>query len=390
MNTPLAAWPVYSAEEIAAVTKVLQSGKVNYWTGTEGREFEKEFAQYVGTEHAVAVANGSAALGISLQVLGIGPGDEVIVTPRTFVATIHEVVLLGATPVYADVDPDSQNITPQSIQAVLSEKTKAIVCVHLAGWPCEMPEIMALAKAHNLTVVEDCAQAHGAKIGGRSVGSFGDIAAWSFCQDKIMTTGGEGGMITTNSKALWEKAWSFKDHGKSWPQVYEKQHPPGFRWLHESTGTNLRLTEMQSAIGRIQLGKLNDWQAQRAQNANVILDACEQTGVLRVPRPPSGIDHAWYRAYAFIAADKLKAEWTQQRIIAEFAQYSVPSGIGSCPEVYREQGVPDSNTGQLGRLPIAKALGESALVFVVHPSLTGENIKTVCQVIHDIFELAKI
>lgn len=389
-NSRLAPWPAYSEEEADTVRRILLSNKVNYWTGTEGREFEKEFAAYIGTEYAVAVANGSVALGISLRSLGVGPGDEVVVTPRTFVASVHEIVLLGATPVYADVDLDSQNITAATIKAVLTPRTKAIICVHLAGWPCDMHEIMALAQQNNLYVVEDCAQAHGARIGGQSVGSFGDIAAWSFCQDKIMTTGGEGGMITTNNKQLWDKAWSFKDHGKSWSTVYKKDHPPGFRYLHEDVGSNHRLTEMQSAIGRIQLRKLDDWQKERAANAQSILGVCEKFQALRVPSPPAGIRHAWYRCYVFIESTKLHPDWSQQRIIQELARHGVPSGIGSCPEVYLEKGVPDSNATQLGRLPNAQQLGETALVFLVHPGQSKKDMDTVCQVVTEVISEAAI
>ncbi|MFA0697837.1 DegT/DnrJ/EryC1/StrS family aminotransferase, partial [Vibrio sp. 10N.222.49.C9] len=182
----------------------------------------------------------------------VGSGDEVITTPRTFLASASSIVTSGASPVFADEDLNSQNITAQSIEAVLTPNTKAVIVVHLAGMPAEMDDIMALSKKHGFYVIEDCAQAHGAKYKGKSVGTIGHIGAWSFCQDKIMTTGGEGGMVTTNDKALWSKMWSYKDHGKSFDAIYNREHPPGFRWLHESFGTNWRMTEMQAVIGRIQ------------------------------------------------------------------------------------------------------------------------------------------
>jgi len=244
LNTSFSSWPNYSEEEIFAVSEVLRSNKVNYWTGLQGREFEKEFAAYTDSQYAIALANGTLALDLALHALSIGDGDEVIVTSRTFIASISSIINAGATPIFADVELDSQNISAATIKTVLSKKTKAIICVHLAGWPCEMDDIMALAEDKNLYVIEDCAQAHGTKYKGRSVGSIGHIGAWSFCQDKIMTTGGEGGMLTTNNESLWRKAWAFKDHGKSYAAVYEKEHPPGYRWLHESFGTNWRLTEM--------------------------------------------------------------------------------------------------------------------------------------------------
>ena len=251
LNHPtFAPWPSFSGEEADAVKNVLLSNKVNYWTGDESRKFEHEFAKWCGVSHAVALANGTLALDAALKALGIGPGDEVVVTPRTFIASISCVVNAGAKPVFADVDADSGNITAESIAKVLTSKTKAIICVHLAGWPCDMDPIMAVAERHHLKVIEDCAQAHGAVYKGRSVGSIGHIGAWSFCQDKIMTTGGEGGMVTTNDEILWRKMWAYKDHGKSYEAVYEREHPPGFRWVHESFGTNWRMLEVQAAIGR--------------------------------------------------------------------------------------------------------------------------------------------
>jgi dTDP-4-amino-4,6-dideoxygalactose transaminase len=204
LNTQFSPWPSFSQQEIDAVSQVLRTNKVNYWTGQEGRKFEKEFADFTDCQHAVAVANGTLALDLALKTLDIGIGDEVIVTPRTFIASISSIVNTGATPIFADVELDSQNISAHTIRQVLTEKTKAIICVHLAGWPCEMDDIMTLAKQHSLYVIEDCAQAHGAKYKGRSVGSIGHIGAWSFCQDKIMTTGGEGGMLTTNDETLWQ------------------------------------------------------------------------------------------------------------------------------------------------------------------------------------------
>ncbi|KZZ57471.1 aminotransferase, partial [Oleiphilus sp. HI0125] len=290
-------WPAFTQEEADKVSEVLLSNRVNYWTGTEGRKFEKEFAKFADCEYSIAVANGTVALDLALKALGIGEGDEVVVTPRTFFASVSAIINSGAMPVFADVDRDSQNIAPETVRKVLTSKTKAIVCVHLAGWPCDMDGFKLLAEEYNLKIIEDCAQAHGAKYTGtdgvtRSVGSIGHIGAWSFCQDKIMTTGGEGGMVTTNDKSLWEKMWSFKDHGKSYDAVYHREHAPGFRWLHESFGTNWRLTEMQSAIGRIQLTRIPDWTLGRTRNANAIADVCRKFDFLRVPEIPANIVHA--------------------------------------------------------------------------------------------------
>lgn len=255
LNTPFSPWPKFTQHEADAVSRVLLSNKVNYWTGEECRQFEREFADWVGSKYAIALGNGTLALDVALQALDIGAGDEVIVTPRTFIASISSIVNAGATPIFADVDEATGNITAETITAVLSDKTKGIVCVHLAGWPCDMDSIIALADEHGLYVIEDCAQAHGARYKGRSVGSIGHVGAWSFCQDKIMTTGGEGGMVTTDSELLWRKMWAYKDHGKSYAAVYETEQSPGYNWLHESFGTNWRMTEMQGVLGRIQLEK---------------------------------------------------------------------------------------------------------------------------------------
>ncbi|MCW7553168.1 DegT/DnrJ/EryC1/StrS aminotransferase family protein [Endozoicomonas gorgoniicola] len=388
LNTKFSPWPSFTQEEADAVSSVLLSNKVNYWTGTEGREFEKEFAFYCQTEYAIAVANGTLALDLALKAIDIQPGDEVIVTSRTFLASASSIVTAGAKPVFADVDADSQNITAETIEAVMTDKTRAIICVHLAGWPCDMDSIMALADKHNLFVIEDCAQAHGAKYKGKPVGGIGHVGAWSFCQDKIMTTGGEGGMVTTNDRTLWDKMWSYKDHGKSYDAIYHKQHPPGFRWLHESFGTNWRLTEMQSAIGRIQLQRMPEWTSLRQQYAAAIEAACNEFDALRVPEKPSDIEHACYKHYVFVRPEQLNEGWDRDRIVNEIAARGVPCFQGSCSEVYLEKAFDNTDFRPAERLPVAKALGETSLMFLVHPTLTGAEIEKTCEVIHEVMTLA--
>ena len=393
LNTPFSPWPSFTQEEADAVSQVLLSNKVNYWTGEECRQFETEFAKWADSNYAIAMGNGTLALDVALQALDIGAGDEVIVTPRTFIASISSVVNAGATPVFADVDEATGNITPESIAAVLTDKTKAIVCVHLAGWPCDMDGIMALADKHNLYVIEDCAQAHGARYKGRSVGSIGHIGAWSFCQDKVMTTGGEGGMVTTNDEQLWRKMWAYKDHGKSYAAVYETEHPPGYRWLHESFGTNWRMTEMQAVLGRIQLTRMPDWTAKRTANAQAILDACAQweaKGYLSVPRleeSPQFADstHAYYKLYVYVQLDNLPEKWSRDRIIQEINKLGVPCFSGSASEVYLEKAFDDTGLRPESRLPVAKQLGETSLMFLVHPTLTEDEIKQTVQAIDSVF-----
>jgi len=387
LNSPFSSWPSYSEEESQAVSHVLFSNKVNYWTGTECREFENEFAQFAHSQYAIAVSNGTTALDLAFIALGIGKGDEVVVTSRTFLASVSSIVNAGATPVFADVSLDSQNITAESISKVLSEKTKAIVCVHLAGWPCEMDPILELADKHNLFVIEDCAQAHGAKYKGRSVGSIGHVGAWSFCQDKIMTTGGEGGMVTTNDRELWSRMWSYKDHGKSWEAVYEREHPPGFRWLHDSFGTNWRMTEMQATIGRIQLTRMSDWFSKRLTNANAIWNAAKKLKGLRVPDlscnvcqkecdKTTGCTHAAYKCYIFVEG----AEDDRDVIMESINEQGVPCFSGSCSEVYLERAFENTSFRPKERLPNAKLLGETSLMFLCHPTLTEYEIEKTCDV----------
>lgn len=388
LNTPFSPWPSFTEEEANAVRDVVLSNKVNYWTGQECREFEKEFAAWSDSTYAIALGNGTLALDVALQALDIGPGDEVIVTPRTFIASISSVVNAGAVPVFADVDADSQNIEAHGIAKVLTPKTKAIVVVHLAGMPADMDAIMALAAEHNLYVIEDCAQAHGAKYKGRSVGSIGHVGAWSFCQDKIMTTGGEGGMVTTNDEQLWRKMWSYKDHGKSYEAVYEREHAPGFRWLHESFGTNWRMTEMQAVIGRIQLKRMPQWQAQRLANAEAIWAAARQCPALRVPAVPEGSVHAAYKCYVFVKPELLKADWNRDRILAEIAARGVPSFSGSCSEVYLEKAFDGTGYRPAEPLPVARELGETSIMFMVHPTLHATEIQKTCDVLQEVMKLA--
>jgi dTDP-4-amino-4,6-dideoxygalactose transaminase len=402
LNTPFSPWPSFTPEEADAVHRVVMSNKVNYWTGTETREFEKEFAVWAETRYAVALANGTLALDVALKALGIGSGDEVVVTPRTFIASISCVVNAGAVPVFADVEPDSGNLSARTIAAVLTPRTKAVICVHLAGWPCDMDPIMALAAERGLKIIEDCAQAHGARYKGRPVGSIGHVGAWSFCQDKIMTTGGEGGMVTTNEEALWRAMWSFKDHGKSYEAVYERQHPPGFRWLHESFGTNWRMLEMQAVIGRIQLRRMADWTTKRQANAQrlqqALLPFSGEQGVVRLPTfkcascpgacGAAGCVHAQYKFYAYVRPERLAAGWTRDRIIEAINAQGVPCYQGSCSEVYLEKAFDGTGWRPVERLPVARQLGETSLMWLVHPTLTEGDMDAAVHAIQAVLSQA--
>ena len=395
LDTNLAPWPSFTDDERAAVAAVLESNRVNYWTGQEGRSFEREFTDWVGSDYSIAVANGTLALDLALQGLGIGAAyggnltDEVIVTARTFIASVSCVINAGAIPVFADVDENSGVISVETVTAVLSPNTKAIIPVHLAGWPCDMDRLMSLAHDLNLKVIEDCAQSHGARYKGRSVGSIGHVGAWSFCQDKIMTTGGEGGMVTCNDGPTWSRMWSFKDHGKSWDAVYNREHPPGFRWVHDSVGTNWRMLEMQAAIGRIQLRKMAQWTERRGQIAARLRDEMQQfNNVVRVPTPDPDIVHAYYRLYAYVRPESLSQGWTRDRIVQAFADNGMPLYQGSCSEVYLEKAFDNSNCRPLNRLPVARELGETSIMFLTHPTITDEQIDMYCDVIRHVFSEA--
>lgn len=379
LNTSLAPWPSFSQDELTAVENVLRSGRVNQWTGEEVRAFETEFAEFAGCQHAIAVNNGTLALDLALRGLGIGAGDEVVVTPRTFIASVSSVVNAGATPVFADIDRDSGNISTATIRKVLSDKTRALVVVHLAGWPCDMTDIMHLAQQHDLLVIEDCAQAHGASIDGKSIGSFGHAAAWSFCQDKIMSTGGEGGMVTCNNKELWSRMWSMKDHGKSYDAVFNRQHPPGFRWLHESIGHNWRMLEMQAAIGRIQLRKMPEWSARRAEIA-ARYAACLApfAKAIRAPMPADHLRHAWYRFYAYVDPQALNVGWSRDRIVNEVNALNIPMMQGSCSEVYLEKAFDGTGWRPDHALPTARELGETSLMLLTHPTLSDDDVARTC------------
>ncbi len=388
LNTSFSPWPSFTVEEADAVSAVLLSNKVNYWTGPLCREFEAAFAVWAATSHAISLSNGTLALDLALHGLGIGSvnggqaTDEVIVTPRTFIASISCVVNAGAVPVFADVDRDSGNISAATIAPLITPNTKAVIPVHLGGWPCDMDPIMALAAKHDLKVIEDCAQAHGARYKGRPVGSIGHVGAWSFCQDKIMTTGGEGGMVTCNDAALWSRMWSFKDHGKSYEAKFHRKHPPGFQWLHESFGTNWRMLEMQAAIGLIQLKRMAEWSAKRQTNAAVLSAALEPftqpNGVARHPSVNSSeagdCAHANYKFYFYLRPENLAEGWTRDRVVSAIQAEGVPAFQGSCSEVYREIAFDGTGFQPVQRLPNAMELGDTSVMLLVHPTLTEREI----------------
>lgn len=366
---PNESWPFYGPDEIEAVVEVLRSGKVNQWTGPEVFAFENACGERFGGNRGVAVANGSVALELALRAFNIGPGDEVIVSPRSFVASVYCAMLVGATPVFADIDPDSGNITAATVQKVMSKRTKAIIPVHLAGWPVDMPAIMGLIGDREIKVIEDCAQGHGAIINGRSVGSFGDAAAFSFCQDKIISTAGEGGFVSFKKEDRWKWAWSYKDHGKNFAKMRNRSAPVGqFQWVHDQLGTNWRMTGLQAAIGLLQLQKLEQWSAIRARNAEIWAKALREVPRIRIPLPdPNSIRHAFYKLHFYIdESDDSEASGSRAQILRRSAEAGLRVFSGSCSEIYLEK--PFSNLRRPD-CPVARSLGCRSLVVEVHPTL---------------------
>ena len=385
---PLPPWPHFDEEDIAAAASVLRSGKVNYWTGDEGRRFEQEFAKECGIKHAVAVANGTVALELALCAAGIGPGDEVITPCRSFVASASCVALRGATPVMADVDRDTQTITADSIREVLTARTRAVIAVHLAGWPCDMDPILAFAADRGLQVIEDCAQAQGATYRGRTVGSMGHANAFSFCQDKIMTTGGEGGMMTTSDDAVWQRAWSYRDHGRDFAAALSENQPPGYRWVYHSLGTNWRMTEIQSALGRQGLARVQASVNRRQELATRISEALAAVPGLRTPIPPAEVGAAYYRFFTFVRPEFLREGWDRDRVLTAIEAEGIPCFSGGCPEIYREQAFASYRPPQ--RLKVAKELGETSLAFLVHPTMDDPDIHDTITAVRKVMEHASI
>jgi dTDP-4-amino-4,6-dideoxygalactose transaminase len=374
-TAPLPPWPYFDDEDLAAVREVLVSGRVNYWTGEEGLRFEDELAAATGTTHAVALANGTVALEIALRALGIGPGDDVVVPAATFIATASAVVACGARPVVVDLDEHSRCLTAATVEPALTDRTRAIVAVHLGGHPADLEPLLALATRHDLRVVEDCAQAHGARVAGRPVGSIGDIAAWSFCQDKIMTTAGEGGAVTTRDARLWRRCWELKEHGKNWAAVRGRDHGTGFRWVHDGFGTNARMTEVQAAVGRGHLRRLDSWVTGRRANAGVLAAALRDQPAVRLPCPPLGAEHAYYRFHLSVRPELLAPGWDRDRIVAAVAAEGVPCSTGGCHEIHRERAFASvAGAPAAGELPVAAELGRTSLALLVHPTLRPDDL----------------
>lgn len=400
---PFPAWPYFWQEQKEAVQKVLDSGKVNYWTGSLGREFQARFAEFTCTSYAVAVNSGTAALHCALAAAQVGPGDEVIVPARTFIATAAAVVHQNAVPIFADVDPDTYTISIESANSLISPRTKAIIPVHLAGHPADMDPLMELAKEYGLIVIEDAAQAPGATYKGRPVGSLGHIAAFSFCQDKHFTTGGEGGAVVTNDEAMAEVARSIKDHG-----YYEYEHrdlleaEALYTYIHHRIGWNYRLTEMQSALGITALQRM-DWSVERRrENAHRLTEGITEIPWLEPAVEKDWAYHSFYKYYATIKAGALQV--SRDDFVKAVRAEGVPIGLGSAPENYREEmfqkkigygqtQCPYECPWYKGRIdynqvacPNARETGSRTFVLLVHPTADLSDMNDVLSALKKVGE----
>lgn len=320
----LTCWPKFDDKTIKAVEEVLRSGKVNYWTGPKGMQFEKKFAEWQGSKYAISVSSGTAALHVGLTALGIGPGDEVIVPSYTFIASSFSIVQAGAIPRFADVNLDDHCISVESAEKLVNERTKAIMPVHLYGNVCDMDKINTFAKKHNLFVIEDNAEAFGGSYKGEKTGTLGDMAGCSFCQNKTFTTGGEGGMVTTDNKEFAWIARSFRDHGydvKRRLSLLELEQK--LPYIHSMVGWNYRMTEMQSAIGLAELERMDNWNMPtRSRNANIIIDRIKDfPQVLYRPIDNEERRNGWYVLAFSLDIENMKCNIKQfvEAVVAEGA-----------------------------------------------------------------------
>ena len=376
-------YPNYNKKTLKKVQQVLRSGRVNYWTGNECKEFEKEFSKYVGNKYSITLSNGSVALELALKALRLEKGDEIIVSPRSFIISASCVLSLGLKPIFADVDYNG-NLSIEGIKDAYSKKVKAIIVVHLNGLSCDMDPILKFVKKNRILLIEDCSQAHGASYKGNKVGSFGDVSTWSFCQDKIISTGGEGGMISTNDKRLWLRLWSLKDHGKNYKSVFFKNHKIGFKWLHDDFGSNYRMTEIQATIGREQLKSLDKQIQKRNLIAKLYINELEdyylKYKIFKIPdfkyqnyqlKENNLSVHAFYLLNLFINKNKIN----QYKLLEQVYKKNIICGVGACPEIYREKIFKKLKLYPKKRLINAKLLGETSIMFPINPNTSIKKVK---------------
>ena len=382
---PKSKWPNYDSKIINKIINILKSGRTNYLIGKEGSKFEKNFSKFYNIKYTNVVANASLGLELSLLSLNLKKGDEVIVTPRSYHSSVSSIIRAGLTPIFADIDRYSMNICPKSIEKNISKKTKAIICVHLYGMPCDMKKINKLCTKFKLKVIEDCSQAHGTKISKKYVGSFGDISVFSFCQDKIISTGGEGGMIATNNKKLHNKIWSLKEIGKNKTKYHKVDNSSNnFPYLHDSIGTNARITEIQSCIGNYQLNKLKNYIRRRNLNAMIYYEKLKKCKYLIIPKFSSNITHSYYR-YTVIINDKLIK---RSLLMKNLKMEGVECNVGGCPTIYDEKYFKKNFRINKNNFPNTEYLKDKTISFIVDQTVDKKEIRKVCNIL--LFQINKL
>ena len=379
-------WPQIPEEGIEAVAEVLRSGKINYWTGEQTRLFEAEFAALHEAAEALAVANGTLALELAVRSFGIGPGDEVIVPSRTFIATAGAVVAAGATPVIADIDPQTNALTPLSVAARLTPRTRAVIAVHVGGYPAPVAELRELTDQMDLVIIEDCAQAEGARYSGHAIGTAAHASCFSFCTDKILPLG-EGGVICytegLRQSAAYLQAWAYRDHGHVFGRAQNtrvQERSSQFKYLSDHFGTNARMPEVQGALARVMLRHVSAWHIQRTRNAEVLCGELADFApafspvVLPASRRAQGSEHAYYRLYFRLDPTALAPGWDRDRVIDAIAAEGAPVQFGSCALIGREQALLTLGAPRDEDLPGALCANEQSLAFFVHPTLTEADM----------------
>ena len=377
MKIKFSEWPKYSKFEIAEASKVIKSGKVNYWTGSKCTEFEELYKKKFKLNYAISVANGSVALDAAVSVLNLTSKDEVIVTSRSYVSTASCLQSTKAKVIFADVDLNSQNISIQDLSKKISIRTKAIICTHLAGWPANILEIKKIINNKKIKIIEDCSQAHGARIQKKYVGSFGDIAVWSFCNDKIISTLGEGGMIACKDRILWKKLWAYKDCGKNYDKIFQKKKNNLFKWVHDYKGTNLRMTEVQAAVGIIQLKKLENMINKRKFNCDYIWKNIKKNNFIFVPKIDKDIFHSGYRCYLTTKNNKIR-----NNLIKYLNQFGIDANQGSCPEIYKERRFYNKQQKSIF-LKNANKLGKISISLPSHHLISKKQLLHITSTIND-------
>ena len=377
-------WPNFSKNLISKVSEILDSGKINYTDGPYGVKFEKKFSKFVGNKYSIAICNGTAALEVAIKSLRLPKNSEILVSARSFFSSASCIVNTGYIPVFADVNLLTQNISLDDIKKKITKRTKAIICVHLGGLPCDMYGIKKLASKKKIQIIEDCSQAHGASIDNKQAGSFGDISTWSFCNDKIISTLGEGGMISTDKKKIYEfckrqinHGTNFKNNKKTEKFIYNKDY----------FGTNLRLTEIQSYAGLEQLKNINKVQKKRANISKKYLNLISKyKNYLDCYYPPKKIKSAWYRLYFFIKTDIKNYQKLRLKIIKDLRNNDLKCFTGSCPEIYLEKAFKKLNKTKPIRLKNCKILGETSIALDINHTLEHSQHKKKLLILKHVIE----